>query len=510
MIIEDFDPDEEIALLEAAGAGPEKYLMHANAHSMAAQKYMAACKSTAGAVTPERKKLMRALGKKHKAAADALSAIANHHVDATFAATDKKRQALRNPAMAVNEDTDDHHRALTNHGWKHTDYHGDGEAYYEHKDHPKDAVTVSGTGSWTHWRGGHDQAGGSEASGLRHHLRRFHDNSDSYLKEDVLDEATHRVHIKYDDPSGTGIASMHVLVNAKSKEHAKSRAMNQIGSWPHPISGYKNARVHRVEELKKKVNEEMIDEGYEMENGDLIRLAILEKPLEFREMVYEMLVDRAHDALEDLRVSVYEALVADADDSDGDSEDDEGEGSPEIEESEQIDELSKGTLGRYIKASASDRQERAVHGKELENADDNLYKSALSLGAKVGGETRSKAYDMRDSLKKDINDNRRKQSDRSLGIHRALKRLTKEGVDEAQDGAYFSAAGAAASRNPTKGTMPMEREPEPGGKRFPTGRQEGDVAMKKLGQRNKSVKSKSVKSKSVSPGDKFREQDAAD
>jgi hypothetical protein len=59
------------------------------------------------------------------------------------------------------------------------------------------------------------------------------------------------------------------------------------------------------------------------------------------------------------------------------------------------------------------------------------------------------------------------------------------GVDyirEAQDGAYYSAAGAAAARNPTKGSMPMEKEPEPGGKRFPTGRQEGDFAMKKLGQ----------------------------
>lgn len=75
-----------------------------------------------------------------------------------------------------------------------------------------------------------------------------------------LYETAHVVHIKYDDPSGKGIASIRVPVNAKNPEHAKKKAMDKISRFPHPISGYKNAVVHRVE-TKKAVKEEVMSEA---------------------------------------------------------------------------------------------------------------------------------------------------------------------------------------------------------------------------------------------------------
>jgi hypothetical protein len=71
-----------------------------------------------------------------------------------------------------------------------------------------------------------------------------------------ISESTHIVHIKYDDPSGKGTASIRVPVSAKNPEHAKKRALDKISRFPHPISGYKNAAVHRVE-TKKVVKEEV-------------------------------------------------------------------------------------------------------------------------------------------------------------------------------------------------------------------------------------------------------------
>lgn len=57
-----------------------------------------------------------------------------------------------------------------------------------------------------------------------------------------------RVMIKYDDSSGKGTASMNVKVSAKNKEHAKKKALDSLKKYPHPMSGYKNARVQRVTE----------------------------------------------------------------------------------------------------------------------------------------------------------------------------------------------------------------------------------------------------------------------
>lgn len=100
MIVEDFDLDEEIALLEAQGSSADKYYVQSNMHSMAAQKYTVAAKT---ATDPAHAKTLRAIGKKHKAAADALAAIGGHHVDHLFKTKQAAKQAM--PAK-LQEDRD--------------------------------------------------------------------------------------------------------------------------------------------------------------------------------------------------------------------------------------------------------------------------------------------------------------------------------------------------------------------------------------------------------------------
>lgn len=103
-----------------------------------------------------------------------------------------------------------------------------------------------------------------EAELLKRGVKDSNGNQKSLRKEEVeeLDEksgeALHRVHINYDDPSGKGVASMRVRVSAKSPAHAKVKALDKLTRWPHPISGYKNAKAVRAVPLKE--GEEFLDE----------------------------------------------------------------------------------------------------------------------------------------------------------------------------------------------------------------------------------------------------------
>lgn len=91
----DLDPDIDwVALLEAQGAGPEKYHAHSNAHAMACQKYTVAAQQAKSTGNHERAKLLRKIGKKHKEVAAALADIANHHVGATYSIHMKKKAEL--------------------------------------------------------------------------------------------------------------------------------------------------------------------------------------------------------------------------------------------------------------------------------------------------------------------------------------------------------------------------------------------------------------------------------
>ena len=542
MLIEDFDFDAEVSLLEAAGAGPEKYLMHANAHSMASQKYLAACKSLAGGVTPERKKLMRALGKKHEAAAKALTDIANHHTKATFAATDKKRQALRNPGMkqSMNEETLDEARLLKHSdGWysvRRTNHYAKNHSV-EHLDDQGNWIPDSGMVHSSDWHGiRHSNKEKAMANARKHGVELKEDLDETFSKFETGEGdrrtkeqahfgkhlsktlGTKHVHVTHANKGGLTIHSKHEggehrHMNEVSKhlesmgvEHRREGGPNHIGpgrsksriyipSWTGHEHGAKMLRAeHDAKPENIEADRDRLlpkHEGYEMKTGDLIRLAIENKPLEFRGLVWEMLVDRAHDALEQLRDGVMEAVAADADNSDEDDED-EGEASPGggeddheggLEE-DRIDELSRKTLGSYAK-KANQAAIDTAHEMGIKKAEeDEITRFTNRLGKNGSFATRDELHKNADVDHESNRKRYRTLGKRVQGHKRAIDRLTKEDyIPEAQDGEYLSKAGAEAARQPyPKGPCPMEKEPEPAGKRFPTGRQKGDFAQRKLGQ----------------------------
>src|SRR5687768_15354085 len=100
--IVDFNLDVEIAELNEAKAGPDRYFAHSNAHAMAFQKYASSAKVARENGNAVLARKLNAIGKKHKAAAEALAAIAGHHVDATYAKQDRIKKA-----SAMNENLDE-------------------------------------------------------------------------------------------------------------------------------------------------------------------------------------------------------------------------------------------------------------------------------------------------------------------------------------------------------------------------------------------------------------------
>ena len=96
----------------------------------------------------------------------------------------------------------------------------------------------------------------------------------------------------------------------------------------------------------------------------------------------------------------------------------------QTEDYNQLDELSKNTLGSYIRKAAQSRVKLGDREYKLEKTSDDISKSS-GASSDISPETRSQLYKAR----KDIDDQRykvqKKSDNRQLGIIRAVKRLTK-------------------------------------------------------------------------------------
>jgi hypothetical protein len=103
-IVEDFDLDAEITLLEQQGASAQKYFMHSNAHQMAFAKYATSAKGAKEMGNAALAKKLNAMGKKHKAAAEALGALAGHHVDHEFSRQLRIKQAMKENINELSKD----------------------------------------------------------------------------------------------------------------------------------------------------------------------------------------------------------------------------------------------------------------------------------------------------------------------------------------------------------------------------------------------------------------------
>lgn len=129
-----------------------------------------------------------------------------------------------------------------------------------------------------------------------------------------------------------------------------------------------------------------------------------------------------------------------------------------------LDEISKKTLGNYVSRAGRHNEKIAVRYKELENMEDKLNHVNHRISPEVHGETGSWKQDsellsgairsIRDK-KASLNDKLRKRSE---GIYKAVKKLTKEDLDEVEAPANFWNAGMA-KMNPIQVSQKQPAEP---------------------------------------------------
>lgn len=96
------------------------------------------------------------------------------------------------------------------------------------------------------------------------------------------------------------------------------------------------------------------------------------------------------------------------------------------EEVEELDELSKGTLGSYVKKAGQQRVNMAGKEKELDDTVNGLQRAKHN----VDDDSYSALSAAQDRVSKQRNAVTDKSLSRAKGIHTALKKLTKEQVEE--------------------------------------------------------------------------------
>ena len=96
------------------------------------------------------------------------------------------------------------------------------------------------------------------------------------------------------------------------------------------------------------------------------------------------------------------------------------------EETEELDELSKTTLGSYVKKAGQQRVNLSGKEKELDDTVNGLQKAKHN----VDNDTYSALSAAQDKVSKQRNAVTDKSLSRAKGIHTAIKKLTKEQVEE--------------------------------------------------------------------------------
>ena len=96
------------------------------------------------------------------------------------------------------------------------------------------------------------------------------------------------------------------------------------------------------------------------------------------------------------------------------------------EETEELDELSKTTLGSYVKKAGQQRVNMANKEKELDDTVNGLQRAKHN----VDDDSYSALSAAQDRVSKQRNAVTDKSLSRAQGIHKALKKLTKEQVEE--------------------------------------------------------------------------------
>lgn len=325
---------------ENAMAGANRYHMMGQQHDMAARKYAMTAKQAGPHAKNHRK-----MGKFHGQLAAILTKMAGAHTDHQLNSEMQKKQVMAKQGGAIKEhvDVDDVESHMRKYGWRVGQASRD-SASFHHAKHEGHTIHVE-DGEWHH----HDDDMGTVASGvsegaLKTHLREFHKKN--IKEENEMNES--RVEQGLEDHHPRQVFGVR---GAKSKPFSK-KFKNQAHMEKWMDAEGDNHDIHSIE----KVNEMNIDETL-----DAAVLSYFNtKPAEFAAHLGSLIQVRALEKVEELKTRVAEDTFS---------------------ETEQVNELSKKTLGSYAKGASSDTQVRMYVAGSRSSHDDESFKRNLKKTA---------------------------------------------------------------------------------------------------------------------------------
>ena len=161
--------------------------------------------------------------------------------------------------------------------------------------------------------------------------------------------------------------------------------------------------------------------------NDLLKYISSKDFVSAKAVMESLLKEKIASTLEEKRLSVVDEMFNTKELTLEDYSLEELEAFVESEEYAQLDELSKATLGSYIKKSAQHRTRLAVAGKDLENKSDAISKAKHGIEDNETYNSLAKAATNLDKQRHKVQD---KDYNRAAGIRRAVARLTKEEVEQ--------------------------------------------------------------------------------
>lgn len=383
---------------EAALTGANRYFTQSQAHSQAGLKYKTQAKHAT--TDPESAKKFRKVGKLHDQISQALQQIAGIHTSHEHS----NMLAQKDAKMATKPIKEDIELIDEETNW---------DLYRDHPDHNKAHKAIEK--AWNHAKT----------------LKTAHGAEDHVS----------RVMKKYKHVGATDTEPRHVLHN---------KLTNHFGSEYKRKSFYDTD--HRGKYLAEGEDNMDINEAYENALDDLVGSALEGRVVDFAETMGTLIQSRALEAIEDMKVSLAQEVFNDvqegktfrSDDEDGEEkknkfgrrrfEKKNKRAYNDVDEStEQVDEISKKTLGSYIKKGSQDLADKG-HEMGVKKAEASEIERFTNRHGKNG------SFATRDRLQKDggsdmESDQKRrfKFVKRSQGISKATDRLTKEDVDQVDE-----------------------------------------------------------------------------
>jgi hypothetical protein len=170
---------------------------------------------------------------------------------------------------------------------------------------------------------------------------------------------------------------------------------------------------------------------------DLINAIASGSAIQTEQAFNQVMAEKISARLDDMRVEVAQNMFSEGykkkmkEEESCDSEDEDEDKKEDMkEEVEELDEISKGTMGRYLAKAGADIANREGKKNELRKKSDEIWQNTSSLGNRdlprdVADKLSDVGHQARKSLEKQVDTHSEKQWKRQKGIQTAIKKISK-------------------------------------------------------------------------------------